>query len=267
MVRAWIHSNNGKYSRARINSLVQYDLFICENSRTEQASRWTVNYLKVDLKGFDRLTGTMMSAVLPSAMLLSGVISRSRRCSWATGGADLNARSNGGTLPNDIAATEAFKQAIRDEPRRRMDHGHKRATEQDRHPNAATSASASAQQDLLSPPAHTLLSTPKKLCKIPVWIVALFVLLPSIEARNDPFIRVHGPLWSPCRSSRRSPRRYSRPTPPPTLFLSQYYYYLSWTTPYVVLVPISDNSQVVLKILWGPGLLRPYCDVQMCKYS
>ena len=47
----------------------------------------------------------------------------------------MNARSNGGTLPNDIAATEAFKQAIRDEPRRRMDHGHKRATEQDRHPN------------------------------------------------------------------------------------------------------------------------------------
>ena len=41
--------------------------------------------------------------------------------------------------------TEEIKQAIRDEPRRRMDHGHKRATEQDRHPNAV--ASASEQQD------------------------------------------------------------------------------------------------------------------------
>ena len=37
------------------------------------------------------------------------------------------------------------KMAILDEPRRRMDHGHKRITEQDRHPNAATSAPA--QQD------------------------------------------------------------------------------------------------------------------------
>ena len=34
--------------------------------------------------------------------------------------------------------TEQIKQAIRDEPRRRMDHGHKRATEQDRHLNAGT---------------------------------------------------------------------------------------------------------------------------------
>ena len=59
-------------------------------------------------------------------------------------GADLNARNNDGQLPIDVALTEEIKQAIRDEPRRRMDHGHKRATEQDRHPNAA--ASASAQQ-------------------------------------------------------------------------------------------------------------------------
>ena len=57
-------------------------------------------------------------------------------------GADLNARTNRGQLPIDIAFTEEIKQAIRDEPRRRMDHGHKRATEQDRHPNAATSALA-----------------------------------------------------------------------------------------------------------------------------
>ena len=60
-------------------------------------------------------------------------------------GADLNARTNDDRLPIDIARTEAIRQAIRDEPRRRMDHGHKRATEQDRHPNAA--ASASAQQE------------------------------------------------------------------------------------------------------------------------
>ena len=42
---------------------------------------------------------------------------------------------------------EEIKQAIRDEPRRRLDHGHKRATEQDRHPNAATSASAQQEEE------------------------------------------------------------------------------------------------------------------------
>ena len=58
-------------------------------------------------------------------------------------GADLNARNNDGKLPIDVAITEEIKQAIRDEPRRRMDEAPgKRATEQDRHPNAATSASA-----------------------------------------------------------------------------------------------------------------------------
>ena len=59
-------------------------------------------------------------------------------------GADLNARNNDGELPIDMGFrnTEEIKKAIRDEPRRRMDHGHKRATEQDRHPN-----SASAQQE------------------------------------------------------------------------------------------------------------------------
>ena len=62
-------------------------------------------------------------------------------------GADLNARTNDGELPIDVARTEEIKQAIRDEPRRRMDHGHKRATEQDRHPNAATSASAQEEED------------------------------------------------------------------------------------------------------------------------
>ena len=62
-------------------------------------------------------------------------------------GADLNARSNAGQVPIDLARTEEMKQAIRDEPRRRMDHGHKRATEQDRHPNAAVATLASAQQN------------------------------------------------------------------------------------------------------------------------
>ena len=58
-------------------------------------------------------------------------------------GADLNARTIAGHVPIDMAATEEIKQAIRDEPRRRMDEAPgKRATEQDRHPNAAALASA-----------------------------------------------------------------------------------------------------------------------------
>ena len=62
-------------------------------------------------------------------------------------GADLNARTKWNELPIDVARTETIKQAIRDEPRRRMDHGHKRATEQDRHPNAAASASAQQEEE------------------------------------------------------------------------------------------------------------------------
>ena len=63
-------------------------------------------------------------------------------------GADLNARDNDGLMPIDMpGATEEIKQAIRDEPRRRMDHGHKRATEQDRHPNTATSASTEQEEE------------------------------------------------------------------------------------------------------------------------
>ena len=61
-------------------------------------------------------------------------------------GADLNARTKSGQLPIDMTRDEEMKQAIRDEPRRRMDEAPgKRATEQDRHPN--TSASGSAQQE------------------------------------------------------------------------------------------------------------------------
>ena len=55
-------------------------------------------------------------------------------------GADLNARTNDGRLPIDMGHrnTEEIRQAIRDEPRRQLDEAPgKRATEQDRHPNAA----------------------------------------------------------------------------------------------------------------------------------
>ena len=62
-------------------------------------------------------------------------------------GADLNATTHYDELPIDLAGTEEIKQAIRDEPRRRMDHGLKRATEQDRHPNAVTSASAQQEDE------------------------------------------------------------------------------------------------------------------------
>ena len=63
-------------------------------------------------------------------------------------GADLNARNFLGQLPIDFAGTEEIKQAIRDEPRRRMDEAPgKRATEQDRHPTAATSASTQEEND------------------------------------------------------------------------------------------------------------------------
>ena len=61
-------------------------------------------------------------------------------------GADLNAKNIDDQLPIDMTDDEEIKQAIRDEPRRRMDEAPgKRATEQYRHPNAA--ASASAQQE------------------------------------------------------------------------------------------------------------------------
>ena len=45
-------------------------------------------------------------------------------------GADLNARTNDGQLPIDTTDDEEIKQAIRNEPKRRMDHGHKRAQQE-----------------------------------------------------------------------------------------------------------------------------------------
>ena len=65
-------------------------------------------------------------------------------------GADLNARNNAGQLPIDMGHfnTVEIRQAIRDEPRRRIDEAPgKRATEQDRHPDAATSASAQQEEE------------------------------------------------------------------------------------------------------------------------
>ena len=63
-------------------------------------------------------------------------------------GADLNARATDGRLPIDMARTEEMKQAIRNEPRRRMDEAPgKRATEQDRHPISTTSATSLQQEE------------------------------------------------------------------------------------------------------------------------
>ena len=64
-------------------------------------------------------------------------------------GADFNARDSGGRLPIGMpGCTKSIKQAIRDEPRRRMDEAPgKRATEEDRHPNTASSASAQLEDE------------------------------------------------------------------------------------------------------------------------
>ena len=60
-------------------------------------------------------------------------------------GADLNATTNDGRLPIDIARNQEMKQAIRDEPRRRMDHGFKRAIELD--PYSSATAVATEQEN------------------------------------------------------------------------------------------------------------------------
>ena len=60
-------------------------------------------------------------------------------------GANLNARNDFGQLPIDFADNGEIKQAIRDEPRRRMDEAPgKRATE---HENASTLASSAGQEN------------------------------------------------------------------------------------------------------------------------
>ena len=57
------------------------------------------------------------------------------------------ARNKRDELPIDVALAEEIKQDIRDKPRRRMDHGHKRATEQDRHPNAVAATGIQQEED------------------------------------------------------------------------------------------------------------------------
>ena len=90
---------------------------------------------KADIDGLTPLHVAAIARNLEIAMLLMSY------------GADLNARNEAGELPIDFARTEEMKQAIRDESRRRLDHYHKRATEQDLHPNAAASASAQQEEE------------------------------------------------------------------------------------------------------------------------
>ena len=92
---------------------------------------------KANISGFTPLHHAAQSGRLETAKLLMIY------------GADLNARTKRGVLPIDMTgATEEIKQAIRDEPRRRMDEAPgKRATEQDRHPDTATSASAQQEEN------------------------------------------------------------------------------------------------------------------------
>ena len=78
----------------------------------DQGANW--NYTHND--GYTALHGAVSWGRVEAAMLLMRY------------GADLNARSNCGKLPIDMARTEEMRYAIREEPRRRMDHGFKRAT-------------------------------------------------------------------------------------------------------------------------------------------
>ena len=90
---------------------------------------------KADNGGWTSLHDAVANGQLEIAMVLMSY------------GANLNARNNEGLLTIDVARDEEMKQAIRDEPRRRMDHGYKRATEQDRHPDSAAATTASTQQN------------------------------------------------------------------------------------------------------------------------
>ena len=68
---------------------------------------------KADNHGYTPLHYAAQQDHLETAMLLMSY------------GADFNARTVDSELPIDLACSEEMKQAIRDEPRRRMDHGHK----------------------------------------------------------------------------------------------------------------------------------------------
>ena len=79
---------------------------------------------KANSSGLTPLHYAVVNGYLEIAMLLMSY------------GADLNARTKYGLLAIDMAPTEEINQAIRDEPRRRMDEAPgKRATEEDRQPH------------------------------------------------------------------------------------------------------------------------------------
>ena len=91
---------------------------------------------KAEFEGWTPLHGAAINGHLEIAKLLMIY------------GADLSARNNRGQLSIDRAQTEEIEQAIRDEPRRRMDEAPgKRATEQDRHPNVAAASVSTQQED------------------------------------------------------------------------------------------------------------------------
>ena len=62
-------------------------------------------------------------------------------------GADLCIMNKFDERPIDVAANEEIRQAIRDERRRRMDHGFKRATEQDRSPNVDSTPQQETEEE------------------------------------------------------------------------------------------------------------------------
>ena len=91
---------------------------------------------KADENGYTSLHDAARNGRIEAVMLLM------------RSGADLNVRDNNGLLPIDLAVNEEMRLAIRDEPRRRrMDHGFKRAIEQDRHPITDAAAIAPQQED------------------------------------------------------------------------------------------------------------------------
>ena len=58
----------------------------------------------------------------------------------------MSARDISGRIPLDVASNEEVKQAIRDEPRRRMDHGYKRATDQGRYSTTDAAAEGEGEE-------------------------------------------------------------------------------------------------------------------------
>ena len=90
---------------------------------------------KGDIENYSPLHWATMLDLLEIAMLLMSY------------GADLNARNGQDELPIDFARNEDMRQAILDEPRRRMDHGYKRTSRQDTHSDADTLASVQQENE------------------------------------------------------------------------------------------------------------------------